>query len=362
MSGFLDRVLPRYPKGAAEGDRVRRPIRRILVIGTMPNASYQYFLAARLKHAGMPPLVERRITESIADIDPDGTYIVFCRYCGFRHLGWIRKHRERIAGAGLFIDDDIKTMIRERGASPVYKAYIFALGYLPLYWYKDLIGTVWVATETLRQTLADADPIVLPLAIEQSDIANAAAAAPERDRPRIAYHSKITIHHRAEFEFVLDVAERLTGSGLAFELEVIGNAGRLPPRLRGNPSITVLPELPFPDYVTHIGRTRYDFMLVPMLPSLVNAVRSANKRVAVARSRACGLYSAGSVFEEDRHPDEIFIKNDPDLWAEQIQWLAQNQDRVERGRAATSKVVDRYIQNAAEGLIGVCTPNGGHSS
>ncbi|MFP3700739.1 hypothetical protein SB758_35270, partial [Burkholderia sp. SIMBA_013] len=66
------------------------------------------------------------------DEDAQGAFVILCRYAMPGQLWWLIRHRKRISGLSLFIDDDIAATVVEAEAALPYRIYLLVCGLLPL--------------------------------------------------------------------------------------------------------------------------------------------------------------------------------------------------------------------------------------
>lgn len=123
--------------------------------------------------------------------------------------------------------------------------------------------------------------------------------------------------------------------------EVMGG-DRVARIFRGIPRVTVLPTMPWPDYLRHTQTVRQDIGLAPLRDTLFNRGRGPIKFFDYARAGAVGVYSAGPAFSEFvcHGVDGFVLQNNPDLWVERIVDLVNSPElRQSMADAAWQKVL-----------------------
>ena len=116
---WLYRHLPR-PRLAAPRSQPACPV-RVLVFTKGKNASFDYYLAARLKALGLP--CETCCVDSgrLHGIDPDGLLVIVCRYIRLSQVNWIARNRHSLAGVAYFVDDDVAALVADRRNDLAYR-------------------------------------------------------------------------------------------------------------------------------------------------------------------------------------------------------------------------------------------------
>jgi hypothetical protein len=138
-----------------------------------------------------------------------------------------------------------------------------------------------------------------------------------------------TASHQADRAFVFDVIDELLKRGVNFRLNLFGRTD-LPERFRSHRAFNLMHPMPWPKYRAAIGRRRFDLLLYPLMDTPFNQTRSVNKILEHAVHGAPGIYSAEWQFAEKvRQSDAgLTVPNDPAKWAELIEDLGNNQQRL----------------------------------
>ncbi|MDH0910461.1 hypothetical protein N5C66_22660 [Rhizobium pusense] len=345
-------VLPK-PEARDQRKGRRSPVRRLLVLSNGPNPTFTYYLAERLKYTPFIADV-RNLGDGLTDIDPDGLFVIVCRYIRLRQLFWLFRNRKALAGTSLLIDDDIAATIVSKGGTLAYKAYLTALGIAPLLLLNHILSEVWVSTPVLAETLGrnkTSSPIVVP-PYPSRDVYTPAFPSKDRQTLVMAFHA--TGNHDREHEFLVPIVrDALTECpNLYFEVTVSGHkleqlwvaAGLPRDRLRLEPSKS------WKEYLYETKRRQVDIMLVPLLQNKMNDARSSTKRFDVARMGAAAIFSRGHVYGQPSGGDEIFVDNDYHAWVGAILSLAGNAELRHHARKATRAAIKNCLAKTPHGL------------
>ena len=102
--------------------QLRRAPKRVIVVVTGPNPSFDYYLAPRLKDIEFRPDAGRRSRCGSLHLEAreflTDAFILFCRYTSGAWMRRLDACTDLIAGVGLFIDDDIDALAID-GAVPL---------------------------------------------------------------------------------------------------------------------------------------------------------------------------------------------------------------------------------------------------
>ena len=304
----LYRALPRPRLRAGADGRAREPVRRILAAGVYPSPTADYYREARYPAHGVPVIRRDVRLSGCDDVPGDGTFVVICRYAGPDLLDWLDANASQIAGVALFLDDDIPAMVTEPGAGIDYRVYAAGFGLFPLRRLSRHLDAVWVSTPALAPRHAPSRRPAQPPRARQAEWQPQSAGA-QMGPVRIAYFAKIDIHHGGESAFVRAVWQRIAALRPEARLEIAAS-GRHAGPWRELPGVTILPPMEWDDFRAVTAARGADIALVPMLPSLVNDVRAATKRIDVARLGAAGVFSASPAYGEG----EMHLPNDVEAW------------------------------------------------
>ena len=343
---LLYRCLPK-PRTlrAANWRQNPKKVRAVLVLSQHPNPSFSYYLEERLKALGETPVTIRSInSDGLEDIDPNGLFVIVCRYVKSRQLKWLEHHIERLSGVGLFLDDDIAAIVTGAEATFRYKLKLARLGIFPLRRLNPLLHVIWASTEPLAKVIStdNSNVVLLP-----------PAPAVEGDRSqqigglKMAYHA--TGVHTREHRFLVPIVKAAMRRHPQLHFEVLASgenatlwsaAGIEARRL------SVLPELSWPDYLDHCARTKVDIALIPLLPGMANACRSDTKRIDVCRLGAAAIFSESEVFDRNRQAGELHVRNTNEDWLVAIEALVTSSER-RRGAAAATQMSLRQMRDRA---------------
>ncbi|HET7411104.1 MAG TPA: hypothetical protein VFJ18_00465 [Pararhizobium sp.] len=335
----LYRAVPRPRAQVAS----RRAVERILVLIKGPNPTFSYYLESRLGQAGMPPAIVHSIEDGLPQAtDPDGLFVIVCRYLDRRHAIWLERHRHRLSGIAYFVDDDIASLIAGREAGLGYRAYVAWFACLQLGRLNRLLDAVWVSTPRLAEALAPHAgriEIVPPRPLLADHLPTERPA--DRRQLKIAFHAS-GIHHR-EHEFLLPIIGRVLGDhgDVLFEVAARGRSRRLWQNAGIDPrQLRLLPLSPWPDYLHSSRSEGADILLVPLLESRLNAARADTKRIDACRMGAAAVFSDGEAYGRCRHRDEILLDDRPQSWIAALDELIADPARRRAATAATRIMVE----------------------
>src|SRR5690606_6927084 len=125
---------------------------RLLVLTNGYNPTLTYYLEERLSPSPLASDI-RGLTDRLDDLDPDGLFVIVCRYIRPRQLLWLYRNRRKLAGTCLFIDDDVAATGTAKGGSLAYQDYLLAMGIAPLPAFNQLLTAVWASTPALAAAL-----------------------------------------------------------------------------------------------------------------------------------------------------------------------------------------------------------------
>lgn len=349
-AAFRNLLYSALPKPAILSPENRRgvPVKCLLVLSNGPNPTFAYYLQERIKHTPLPALT-RHLDDPIAGIDPNGVYVIICRYVGLRHLLWLCMHRHRLAGVCLLMDDDIAATVTGKGGTLSYKIFLSALGIAPLPVLNRLLSDIWVSTPQLAQKLSFSKtlpPVVVP-PFPPLEYCTPIPSSKARDKVAMAFHS--TGVHDGEHEFLLPIVREamLLCPKLQFEVTTSNrklerlwkNAGLPPERLR------IKPHRNWVDYLTDTKHGGVDILLVPLLHNPTNEARSDTKRFDSARMGAAAIFSRGQVYGRSASVGEMLLDNDHDAWVETILKLAGDQNFRLKVKQATDRAIRTSLAN-----------------
>jgi len=282
-------------------------------------------------------------------LDPEGAFVIFCRYATDQTLDWIERFAEQLAGVGLFVDDNIPAVITSPESSIPYKFKLFTKGLWPLRRLNRHLDIVWVSTPRLAQELPEVRPRVLPPApafsLWKSPFVDIALSS--KPSVHIAFHA--TGIHVQEHRFLQPVIRKILAERQTVSFEVFADA-RTAPLWKGIDRATIRQPLPWLDYLQEGIHRKIDIMLVPMSRSLVNDCRSATKRIDVARAGAAGVFSISEAYGCPGADGEIRIPNIRAIWQETILNLIDAPLARLSAAETTRAIVEQMSHQADDGL------------
>ena len=351
---WLDAVLgAALPKPAIRRSprRTQHQVRQVIVVARLPNPTFDYYLAARMVAPNMPPcrLVELR-DAPLGDIDPDGAFIVVCRYMTIDLVRWIERNDERLAGVAYFTDDDVSAFVASGDAGLGYRLFLFWLALWPLRRLNRVLDQLWVSTPALARVFAHAHPTVLPPAPPDALWMPRSATRGGEERCRLVFHAKAI--HETEHEFLVPVIREVLRLRPRIEVE-INAEGRTLRHWQGLQGVTLVDEVPWPFYIEQTRDRGADIILVPLMPTRVNGARADTKRIDVSRAGAAGVFSRCETYGFESDEGEMLLDNDASAWIAAI--IALIDDPALRARTAEATRIRVAVMSAraAQGLPGL---------
>lgn len=340
-SGWLYSHIPRPRLTISENTRPARP-ERILVFVKGANASFDYYLLARLRVLGVPYEVRCIDRDGMDGIDADGLLVIICRYIGLRQVNWIARNRSRLAGVAYFVDDDIAALVSDNQSNLAYRLYLAYFACLPMKRLSGLLTHVWASTDALARTLSR----------QQGQQAAVLAPAPviedhlPLDRPhpesalKIAYHATNT--HRREHAFLVPVIEEVMRRrpDVRFEVLARGRNGNLWKRASiPSERMRILRPMGWQEYRCYSREEGADIVLMPLMKSLANESRADTKLIDCCRMGAASLISDVAPYRRSRNSGILMAENSAEKWIEGLLVLIDQPDRRDAARQAARNLV-----------------------
>ncbi|KOF13397.1 hypothetical protein AC244_31310 [Ensifer adhaerens] len=334
---WIEQKLPRPKLRPGATGRPRGPVKRIIVFGRMPNPTFDYYFAARLDAPGMLPSEAVDIRHGkLADLAPEGAFIIICRYASPDVLTWLDTNADRLSGVGLFVDDDIPAVATGRDASLRYRFVLCFRALWPLRRLNRHLDIVWASTPHLASTLQLEEVQVLPPApperLWRPRSSKYGSLEPISDRVLIAYHA--TGVHLEEHRFLRPIIEEILEKRPEARFEVFADA-RAASIWEGMERVSVRRPIPWNDYVADANNRTIDVMLVPLHPSRVNDSRAPTKRIDVARYKAAGVFSEGAAYGYPGEDAELRLPYNARAWCQTIDQLVEDLEMRRTIAAAT---------------------------
>lgn len=341
LARWIERRLPRprLREGATGGPR--RPVKRIIVFGRIPNPTFDYYLAARLQAPDMPPYEVADIRgRETSTLGADGAFVIICRYASPNVLRWIEDNAERLSGVGLFLDDDIPAVVTGDDADFLYRLFLWYRALWPLPRLNRLLDIVWASTPHLASRLVEAKAVVLPPAPPKAlwvrGLDDVDAVGRTNGEVLIGYHA--TSVHLEEHRFLRPIVESILRERPQVRFEVFADR-RAREIWRGLDRVQIREPMPWSEYLADANNRGIDIMLVPLAPSHVNDSRAPTKRIDVARYGAAGVFSAGAVYGHASSGAELRPAYDPTSWRQVIFQLVDDLEGRDNAAIATRMAV-----------------------
>lgn len=323
----------------------QKPAKAVLVFSYDPNPTFAYYLEERLNALrGVPVIVCSGHDEALDELDPDGLFVIICRYVGSKQLRWLERNIDRLSGISLLLDDDIAGVVVGRDASLKYKIKLMKLAILPLRRLNPLLDIIYASTEPLARTLsAQKSRVVLMPPAPSIEGRSLGCSRPLT----MVYHA--TGIHAPEHRFLVPVVEAAMRRHdyLHFQVFASRKNADLWRRAKIDPKrLLILPELSWAAYLHYCTYIKADIALVPLLPGQANACRSDTKRIDVCRLGAAGIFSETEVFNRNRQPGELHVENKRENWLAAIDELVTSSERRAEAAGATRLSVQQMISRA----------------
>lgn len=297
------------------------------------NPSFDYYFAPRFGLHPSPPV--RRFDlfafpEQIAEAVAPGTFLIFCRYLNRNWLKAVRAGRNRLAGIGLFVDDDIVAMVMAPELAWLYRLKIFYRALGPSWAIRPHLNRVWVSTPYLAERWKAMSPVVMPPLADVMDLST---------EPISTGHTVIGLHaggsHRADKIWFEPVVRGVLAAAPNVTFEIVAeNASDW--TWRGDPRVRVIPFQSWPRYRADTAGLGRDLLLAPFRPTAVNAARAEVKRIDAARCGAALLVADPNVYQVSAEEAALgmVVPVDVASWTTAILTLADDRPR----RAALVKL------------------------
>ncbi len=330
-------------------------VRRILVLCKGPNATVDYYLRARLRLLSMPYRLCSIDEDTLGSVEPEGTFVIVCRYIRLAQCRWLNRNRDRLAGVAYFVDDDIPALVAEHGSDPGYRAYLSYFGCLPLPRLNRALDQVWVSTPALAKALSRPGqvPAVLPPAPIIADHMPM-TRLPQSDRIRIVYHAT-NIHHR-EHAFIVPVMEAVCRLRPHVDFEVIArgaNRRRWSGAAVAADRLTILPPMDWEHYCRYSRNRGGDIALVPLLAGLANDCRADTKFIDCRRMGAAAIVSDVAPYRRRMGAGVVAVANTLNGWVEGVLRLVDDPVARQRAGQAVSDAVATMVPDPAEPFPGL---------
>lgn len=332
--------------------------RSIVVFRQGENPSFSYFLEERLHFYNVRiPVNVRCLDHDIADINPEGCFVIICRYLGWRQLNWIERHAAQLAGVGMFIDDDVSAIVLDPDTPLPYRVKLARLHLWPLRRLNAHLDIVWAPTPALVGVLESNGAVVrlLPPLPTGADVLPAKRTGCDHSLI-IGYHA--TGIHRAEHAFLKPIIDEILSrhENVIFEVTADGrNASMWQDKKSTESRLRILPPLPWKEFALRSRHSPADIALVPLLEGRINSARADTKRIDVSRMGAAAIYSNSEAYSRNQSAGEMLVENNHAAWIAAIQALLNSESARDIARSATFRAVERMraAQPTIPGLLQV---------
>lgn len=316
----------------------------LIVFKKGQNPTFSYYLEERLRcyQPSMSVVVRCIDTDEVADLDPDGAFVIICRYLRSRQRRWISDNSRCLAGVGVLMDDDASEIILGAEAPAAYRMKLIGLHIWPLWRLGRSIDVIWASTPPLAELLASrglAVRLMSPLPTKKDSFPRDGARK-QQGELLIGFHST-GIHH-SEHAFLVPVMAEILArhQNVAFEVYAENReAGLWQAAMPRGVNIRIKRMLSWPTFAQHSRDFPVDIALVPLLDAQINRVRADTKRIDISRMAAAAIFSDIDVYRLNRQVDELLVANEPTAWIDAIESLIESPSRREAARNATMAAV-----------------------
>ncbi|MDL2400873.1 hypothetical protein [Rhizobium mayense] len=349
-------LIPRPQPSATSPDGIAPAAKQLLILSRHPNPSASYYLDERTKALANVPIFMRGLDDRLDDVDGEGLFVIICRYIKEPQLRWLEHWRDNLAGVAYFIDDDIPALVAGDEAGWPYKFRLLNLAIRPLPRLNRLLTHLWVSTEALAGTLANAGhrvEILAPMPAERTresaEISSATTAT-----LKMVYHA--TGIHRHEHEFLMPIVNSAMRKHENLHFEVFAD-GKLARQWRrqdiDSSRMKISPQLPWSSYLARTTDHGADIALTPLLAGRTNDSRADTKRIDISRMGAAAIFSRCATFARCAVAGEIHIGNTMEEWLMAVDQLVEDGDRRIVARNATQQSIEKMRQSATLAFPGI---------
>jgi hypothetical protein len=261
----------------------------------------------------------------LAQEDWRDVLVVFCRYVNAAWLKMLRLNRHRVAGVGLFVDDDIEAMVAAPELPLRYRLRLRRLASGRWRHLLPMVDVVWVSTPQLAETWRARPTRWLP---PIADVVDLTATPAANGATLVGLHA--TGSHRADQIWLAPVIQAVLAASRDVTFEVVAD-GLWALRWRGDPRVRVIPSREWPSYRADTANVARALLLAPLKPTQVNAARAEVKRIDAARCGAALLVSDPVVYQVSQAEAALGMVNplDPGAWTRAVLLLASDPERRE---------------------------------
>lgn len=265
---------------------------RIIVLIDGPNPTFDYYLAPRLalEQSRHVEIIDMRNVHPQM-IDPSGAIVILCRYLPRRWESWLKAHWSGLAGAGLFLDDDLVRLVTDLSAPRMYRLRLASRGLAPWRFLTGRLQVLWTSGEELAAQFPLAQPRVLgpiPSAVDLAGLRGTSDGV-----ARIAFHA--TAAHSREHKFAAQLCAQLQRERDDFIFDVI--AGKETADIWRGLRAEIRAPIPWPHYRDPSSHPGIDILVAPLAPVAVNAMRSPTKAIDAVRFGAAAILAESPAYE-----------------------------------------------------------------
>lgn len=321
----------------------------VLVIGTQPNSTYDFYIIPRLGVTARKKLIYHDPRKEKLDdetFNPDDCLVIINRYVTGNVVGWIKRHRTRLGAVIWLLDDDLNAMVTSKSVPLLNRALptrtLFHQKAL-----KPLVDHMIVSTYRLAAIYADWPVVVAPPVIDLQ------TGQKLLDPSRLYYFAKM---HGPEHAFLYPVIKNILEKHRQVRFTVTAN-GHWQRQWQKLERVHVIPEMSYAEFTYYLDTLPHaGLYLVPLTTSRLNASRSYAKLLDVAKSGSAGLvadHRAYRRFLADPYIQTAGIKGlDTSMqsWQNAIETLLRNHEQAEANRQAIATFV-RQTYHARQMIV-----------
>lgn len=314
----------------------------ILVIGSFPNSTYDYYIAPRLGDAARKKLIYHNphienITKTA--INPNQTLVIINRYITRTVVQWLEENQQLLTGIIWVVDDDFTAMISSFNV-PFYNKIRPAQTLVHQKSLKKLVDHLIVSTNRLATHFHGWPVTVMP------PVAHVAPDERIVDPRQLYYFAKM---HKSEHAFLYPIVSSILKNHPDVHFTVTAK-GRLAKKwLRLGSQVTVKSEISYLDY-THFLETlpTGGLFLVPLTKTKLNASRSDAKLIEIVKSGSAALIANERAYRRFLNEPETKAAKFTPLsgnikdWIDAINVQLKNPDQANNNRMLIKNYLSKH--------------------
>lgn len=359
LENIILQLLPRVKTRRSHFDGAYA--RSLVVFTKGANPTFSYYVAERLRRlkSEIPIKIHNIDDKDLSTIDPEGAFVIICRYLRHAQINWIKRHGARLAGVGLLIDDDVRNLVVRSDAGLLYRTRLIRFHLWALSRINSQLDIIWASTPALADTLADTGcftTVLSPLPGIECTTRDEVRSA---ERPLVISFQATSIHS-AEHLFLRPIVSDILSRypEVVFEVSADSKNEKIWRDITLHQSrIRIRPTIGWTEFLETTRQESVDIALVPLVSNLTNRVRSDTKRIDVARLGAAAVFSDVEAYARRRVIGEVLVQNNVENWISAIEGLITSPQRRAVARQATMDAVAK-MRNETASFPGILVAGG----